>query len=306
MAVRSLRREMVATHKRHWNKDIPVALLLLAPSLLVFGVFVFFPLVFSAYLSTTKWDLISPVRLFVGLGNYERLLTRDPLFWQVLKNTTIFSITVVLLSMAFGLALALVLNKSIRFRALYRAGIFMPYITSTAAMALVWLWIFDPKYGLVNELLRLVGVPGPEWIGSVDWALPALIIMTIWRFTGYDMLLFLGGLQSISPELLEAARIDGAGPWALFRKIVFPLLSPTTFFVAVTSFITMFQNFETVYVMTQGGPVNSTNMLVFYLYQNAFQFFEAGYASAIAIVLFIIVVILTALQMRLSSRWVHY
>ncbi len=289
-----------------WAKDLPVAGALLAPSLLVFTVFVFVPLAFSAYLSLTKWDMISPVRTVVGLGNYERLLTKDPLFWRVLANTTVFSVVVVLVSMAFGLLLALVLNKPIRGRTVYRAGIFMPYITSTAAMALVWLWIFDPKYGLLNEILRLVGLPGPEWIGSVDWALPAIIIMTIWRFTGYDMLLFLGGLTSISPELIEAARIDGAAAWALFWKITLPLLSPTTFFVAVTSFVTMFQNFETVYVMTQGGPVNSTNMMVFYLFQNAFQFFEAGYASAIAVVLFLIVVSLTALQVRLSGKWVHY
>jgi ABC-type sugar transport system permease subunit len=305
MTYRAQKRKMTVSPHR-WNKDVPVALLLLSPSLLIFSVFVFFPLVFSAYLSTYYWDLISPERIFAGLGNYQRLLTKDPLFWRVLGNTTIFSISVVLVSMALGLSLALMLNKPIRFRALYRGGIFMPYITSTAAMALVWLWIFDAKYGLLNEALRLFGIPGPEWIGSVDWALPALIIMSIWRFAGYDMLLFLGGLQSISVDLLEAARIDGAGAWSLFWKIKFPLLSPTTLFVAVTSFITMFQNFDTVYVMTQGGPVNSTNMMVFYLYQNAFQFFEAGYASAIAIVLFIIVVALTAVQMRLSSKWVHY
>lgn len=291
---------------RRWAKDLPPALVFLAPSLLVFGVFVFFPLAFSAYLSVTQWDLISPTRTFVGLGNFQRLVTKDPLFWKVLWNTTIFSIAVVSLSMIFGLLLALMLNKPMRARTIYRAGIFMPYVTSTAAMALVWLWIFDPKYGLLNELLRMVGIRGIEWIASVEWALPAIIIMTIWRFTGYDMLLFLGGLQNISSDLTEAARIDGAGTWALFRHITLPLLSPTTFFVAVTSFITMFQNFETVYVMTHGGPVNSTNMMVFYLYQNAFQFFEAGYASAIAVVLFLIVVMLTAVQVRLSGKWVHY
>lgn len=306
MSLNSRQASITRWKRRGFVKDWPVALVFLSPSLVIFGVFVFFPLVFSAYLSTMKWDLISPVRTFVGMGNYERLLTKDPLFWKVLWNTSVFSIVVVLLSMMFGLLLALMLNKPMRGRAFYRAGIFMPYITSTAAMALVWLWIFDPKYGLIDEILRLVGIRGPEWIGSVEWALPAIILMTIWRFTGYDMLLFLGGLQSISPELLEAARIDGAGTWALFRKITLPLLSPTTFFVAVTSFITMFQNFETVYVMTQGGPVNSTNMLVFYLYQNAFQFFEAGYASSIAVVLFLMVVTLTGLQVRLSGKWVHY
>lgn len=291
--------------RRKRSGDLPVALAYLAPSLLVFTVFVFFPLAFSAYLSLTKWDMISPVRKFMALGNYQRLF-HDPLFWKVLKNTTIFSVTVVLAAMILGLLLAIILDRKLRGRAFYRAGIFLPYVTSAAAMALVWLWIFDPQYGLINELLRLVGIKGPGWLASVDWALPAIIIMTIWRFVGYDMLIFLGGLQSISSEVIEAARIDGAGEWALFRRVMLPLLSPTTFFIAVTSFITMFQNFETVYVMTQGGPVNSTNMMVLYLYQNAFQYFEAGYASAIAVVLFVIVVALTSLQLRLSRRWVFY
>lgn len=287
-------------------KDLPVALTYLAPSLIIFGVFVFFPLVFSMYLSLNKWDLISPKSIFVGLDNFERLFFHDPLFLKVLWNTTIFSVVVVLAAMALGLALAIILNKNMRGRSVYRAGIFMPYVTSAAAMAMVWLWIFDPKYGLLNDVLRIIGIPGPEWLASVDWALPAIIIMTIWRFIGYDMLLFIGGLQGLSAEVLEAARVDGASGLTLFWRITFPLISPTTFFVAVTSFITMFQNFETVYVMTRGGPVDSTNMMVFYLYQNAFQFFEAGYASAIAVILFIIVVSLTALQVRLSREWVHY
>lgn len=288
-----------------WLRDLPTVFGYLGPSLLVFTVFVFFPLGFTAYLSLTKWNLISPVRRFMGLGNYARLL-KDPLFWKVLRNTAIFSVSVVLASMILGLAMALILNRRMFLRGFYRAAIFSPYVTSAAAMALVWLWIFDPLYGLINNALRLVGVAGPPWLASTQWALPALIIMTIWRFMGYDMLLFLGGLQNIPHEYIEAAIIDGAGPWSVFWKIKLPLLSPTTFFVIVTTFITMFQVFETVYVMTQGGPVNATNVMVFYLYQNAFQFFEAGYASAIAMVLFGIIVVMTVLQERLSGAWVHY
>ncbi len=287
-------------------KDLPVALTFLAPSIIIFSVFVFFPLAFSLYLSFHDWDMISPDSVFVGLKNFEQLLFKDSLFIKVLLNTTIFSVAVVVIAMGLGLALAIVLNRKIAGRNIYRAAIFMPYVTSAAAMALVWLWIFDPKYGLLNDVFRLAGITGPEWLASVDWALPALIIMTIWRFVGYDMLIFIGGLQSLSTEVIEAARVDGADGWSLFWKITFPLLSPTTFFIAVTSFITMFQNFETVYVMTRGGPVDSTNMIVFYLYQNAFQFFEAGYASAIAVILFIIVVGLTAVQFGLSGKWVHY
>lgn len=291
-------------HKKF--KDLSTVIVYLAPSFLVFSVFVFFPLFFSLYLSFHKWNLISPTKIFVGLGNFTRMFTKDPLFFKVLVNTTIFSVVVVVVSLFLGLALALILNSKIRGRTIYRAGIFLPYVTSPAAIALVWLWILDPKYGLLNDILRVVGIRGPEWLASVKWALPAIILMTIWRFVGYDMLIFIGGLQSLSPEIQEAAVVDGAGWWTLFWRITFPLLSPTTFFIAVTSFITMFQNFETIYVMTGGGPVDSTNMIVYYLYQNAFEFFEAGYASAIAVVLFLIVVTLTAIQFRIQGKWVHY
>lgn len=287
-----------------WN-EIGIAILFLTPSLLVFSVFIFFPLFFSFYLSLTDWNLVSLEKPFIGFQNFIRLL-KDPLFWKVVSNTTVFSIVVVACAMSFGLILANLLNQKIRYRTLYRTGIFLPYVTTPAAMALVWLWIFDTKYGLVNFFLSLLGVSGPEWIGSVHWAMPALIIMTIWRFTGYDMLIFIGGLQRIEHELLEAAEIEGAGKLTVFFKIILPLLSPTTLFIAVTSLITMLQNFETVYIMTQGGPVNSTNMLVLYLYQNAFQFFEAGYASAIAVVLFLLMLALTTVQMELSKKWVHY
>ena len=287
------------------KSDGAVAAFFLLPSIAIFSIFVFFPLGFSVFLSLTEWNLISPEKPFVGLGNFAKL-GKDPLFWKVLWNTAIFSAAVVVVAMSIGLYLAVLVNRKMPGRTVYRTGIFLPYVTTPAAMALVWLWIFDAKYGLVNTLLKAVGFKGPEWIGSVEWALPAIIIMTIWRFVGYDMLIFLGGLQRIEGELIEAATIEGAGSFTIFRRIIFPLLSPTTLFIAVTSLITMFQNFETVYIMTQGGPVNSTNMLVLYLYQNAFQYFEIGYASAIALVLFVFMLILTALQMGLSKRWVHY
>jgi ABC-type sugar transport system permease subunit len=287
------------------NGDLGKAMLFVSPSLLVFAVFVFFPLLFSGALSFTKWDLISSARPFIGLANYARLL-RDPVFLKALANTAVFSVAVVAASAAIGLGLAFLLDKPVRGRTIYRAGIFAPYLTSTAAMALVWLWIFDPQYGLINSALAGIGIRGPGWIASVEWALPALMIMTVWRFIGYDMLLFLGALQGVPRELKEAALIDGASGARIFFSITLPLISPVTLFVVTTTFITMFQNFETVAVMTQGGPVNSTNMLVFNLYQNAFQFFEAGYASAIAVVLFAIVAAATAIQMLASKRWVHY
>jgi len=295
----------ISTHFRRTWRDLPSGLIMLLPSLVIFAVFVFFPLAYTLYLSLLRWDMISPTQTMVGLKNFEKLL-RDPLFWKVVQNTVIFSAAVVFCALVLGLALALLLNRPLVGRGVYRAILFSPYVTTPAAMALVWLWIFDPHYGLLNAALRLLAIKGPEWLASTQWALPAIIIMTIWRFTGYNMVIFLAGLQNIPYELREAARMDGANAWVELWRITLPLLSPTTFFIVTTSIISTFQVFETVYVMTQGGPVNSTNVLVFYLYQNAFQFFEAGYASAIATVFFIIILAVTAVQVTLSGRWVHY
>jgi ABC-type sugar transport system permease subunit len=287
------------------RSDFPTAVLYLAPSLAVFGVFVFFPLIYTVWLSMMDWNLISPDIRFVALGNFMRLF-RDPLFWRVLGNTVVFAVCTVLVSACLGLFVAVSINEKIIARTVYRTAIFLPYVTATSAMALVWLWIFDPQYGFLNLALKAAGIKGPEWLASTSWAMPAIIIMTVWRFTGYIMLLYLGGLQRIDRELLESAAVEGAGPAAVFWKITFPLLSPTTLFIIVTTLLTMLQNFETVYIMTQGGPVNSTNMLVLYLYQNAFQFFEAGYASAISVILFAMMIGLTYVQLRSSKRWVTY
>ena len=235
-----------------------------------------------------------------------RSLLRDPLFWKVLSNTVVFSFFSVVISVSLGLFIAVLINRRTAGRTLFRTVIFLPYVTATSAMALVWLWIFDPQYGFLNMVLTALGLHGPEWLASTSWSMPAIVIMTIWRFTGYIMLIYLGGLQSIDGELIEAASVEGAGPLAIFWKITFPLLSPTTLFVVITTLITMLQNFETVYIMTQGGPVNSTNMLVLYIYQNAFQFFEAGYASTISVILFLIMIGLTGLQIRSSKKWVIY
>ena len=227
-------------------KDIKTAIIFLMPSLVVFSVFVFFPLVFSFYLSFHKWNLISPTKIFIGFKNYFDVFFSDPLFYKVLWNTTVFSVVVVFVTLTLGLILAIILNKDISGKSIYRAAIFMPYITSVSAMALLWLWIFDPTYGLINSTLTFLNITGPKWLSSIEWSLPALIIMTIWRFTGYSMLLYLGGLQNLPEEVREAAIVDGASDWKLFWYITFPLLSPTTFFIAITSIITMFKNFETV------------------------------------------------------------
>jgi ABC-type sugar transport system permease subunit len=289
-----------------WRRgDLTTAALFLAPSLVAFAAFIYFPLAYNVYISLTSWNLISPIKKFVGLQNYQRLI-QDERFWLVLKNTAYYSLGTVFISLLIALGLALLLNRKLRGRSFYRAAIFSPYVTTPAVIALLWLWIFDPQFGLLNSLLKAIGIRGPEWLASTQWALPAIMIMMIWRTIGYDTVIFLAGLQSIPDEYYEAATIDGASNWHLFRYITLPLLSPTTFFIIVTATISSFQVFDAVAVMTGGGPLDSTNVLVYFLYEHAFRFFEAGRASAIAVVLFTIVAGLTALQLVLSRRWVHY
>jgi multiple sugar transport system permease protein len=183
---------------------------------------------------------------------------------------------------------------------------FSPYVTTVAAISLLWVWIFDPTHGLMNYLLSLVGIDGPRWLSTTTWAMPALIIMRVWRVMGYNMVIFLAGLTSISQEFYDAATVDGAGRWHTFRHITLPLLSPTTFFLLVTSLIGALQVFDSVAVMTQGQPAGATRVFNFYIYQRAFVMMRAGYASTIAMVLFAIIISLTILQLRLSQRWVHY
>jgi multiple sugar transport system permease protein len=189
---------------------------------------------------------------------------------------------------------------------LFRTIIFSPYVTTTAAIAVLWIWIFDPTYGLINAALATIGIEGPRWLTSTAWAMPALLIMNAWRTSGYTMVIFLAGLTNISREFYEAAELDGANKLQAFRHITWPLLSPTTFFLSITTLLSAFQVFDQVAVMTQGGPVNATQVINYYIYSEAFRSFKAGYAAAAATVLFIILLVITVIQMRLSDRWVHY
>jgi ABC-type sugar transport system permease subunit len=280
-------------------------LLFLFPSLVTFGVFTYYALGFNVYLSTTSWNFLSEAKDFIGLQNYIDLFN-DTLFWKVALNTTYYAVGSVALSIAFGLLFALLLNQKIFMRGIFRTVIFSPYVTTSAAVALLWIWIFEPNYGLINYALSLVGIEGPVWLTSSQWAMPALIIMNVWRISGYVMALFLAGLTAIPRELYEAAEIDGAGRMATFFKITLPLLSPTTFFIVVTSFISAFQVFDQVSVMTLGGPADATKVFNYYIYEQAFITFRAGYASTISTVLFLILLGLTILQLRLSRKWVHY
>lgn len=287
------------------QKDLATAFLFLAPSLVIFVLFVYYPLVYNFYLSTTSWNFISPSKLFIGLDNYVRILG-DARFWQVVKNTFYYAAGHVGLSMVLGLGLALLLKEKIFGRNLFRTLFFFPNITTTSAVALLWVWIFDPRFGLLNYVLSLGGIEGPHWLLDPIWAMPAVIIFSTWRSVGYVMLIYLGGLLSIPTDLYEASAIDGANRWQSFFKITLPLLSPTTFFLLVTSTIASLQVFDAIAVMTDGGPAGKTKVLNFMIWEKAFVEFKAGYASAVAVLLFLMILGLTFLQNTLSKRWVFY
>jgi multiple sugar transport system permease protein len=273
---------------------------------LIFGllVFTYGPVLAALGLSFVEGDYISISR-WVGLGNYGRAF-RDELFWRSLVNTTYYVIGTVPVGMALSLALAIAMNQELRGIVFYRAIFFLPTITSAVAISLMWAWMYNPEFGVINSILKMLGIKGPMWLASPRWALPAIMIMSVWRGLGYNMLLFLAGLQGIPKEFYEAAEIDGAGAWRKFLHVTFPLLSPTTFMIAILSVIGGFQVFEYSYVMTRGGPLYSTLTVVLLIYQRAFETFEMGYASALAYILFFIILVLTLIQFRGQSRWVHY
>ncbi len=281
------------------------AWLFLAPSLVLFAIFTAIPVISAFFISFTQWNLFNEVT-WVGLGNYLEL-AKDEIFAKVLGNTAYFVLVSVPVQIVLALLCALVLNRGIKGQTFFRVVYFLPVVTSTIAAALVWAWLFNSNFGLINAGLSLVGVTDlPKWMGSTRWAMPAIIIVSIWQNLGYAMVLFLAGLQNIGKDVHDAAALDGATGWDRFWHITLPLLSPTTFFVLVISIIGSFQVFELVLVMTKAGPANATNTLVYYIYQNGFQFYQMGYASAAAMVLFLIVLAFTLVQYRLQRRWVHY
>lgn len=291
-------------------QEILIGYLFIIPAFLSLGVWWIYPMVYSFYLSLTDWDFLSPQKRFVGLDNYVKMFTHDE-FRRVLWNTTLFSGGTTILALLGGLVLAIILYQKIRGTSIYRALIFSPWVTPTVAASLVWLWIFNKDMGILNAVLSLFGVPRIDWIGSGQgplrlWAMPSLIIFTVWKTVGYNMVYFMAGLTTIPAELYEAAEMDGANTWTKLRHITLPLLSPITFFLLVMSLITTFNAFDQIRVMTRGGPGDATRTMVYYLYQNAFEFFDVGYGSAVAVVLFILVLALTILQFRIARSWVHY
>ena len=285
--------------------DLWIAFLFLVPSIVIFTIFVFYPLVYNFYLSTTSWNFLSPTKRFVGLDNYQELLT-DSRFWDVAGNTLWFATAHVGFSVVIGLGLALILNQPIKGRSIFRMLLYFPNVTTTSAVALLWIWIYDFRFGPINYILNLLGMEGPHWLLNSPWAMWAVIIFSTWRSIGYVMLIYMGGLLSIPNYYYEAAQIDGANRIQAFFHITLPLLSPTTFFILVTSFIGSLQVFDAIAVMTGGGPAATTKVINFEIWEKAFVEFDAGGASALSVILFLFILAVTAFQNVLSKRWVHY
>lgn len=277
----------------------------LLPNIIGFLVFTALPVLGAVVLSFYKWDVLTPAK-FVGLANYERLFTRDPIFRKALLNTLYYVILTVPPVLIVGLGLAMLVNQKLKGVGIFRAIYFMPVVGLLVAEGLLWQWLYEADFGLINGLLRSVGLQPVPWLGSTKWAMPAVAIMSVWRVAGYYMVIFLAGLQSIPPELYEAASIDGANRWRQFRHITLPLLTPVIFLALVIAVINSFQVFTSAWVLTQGGPYYATTTILLHLYNQGFGQFKMGYASAMAMVLFAIVFVVTVLQSRMQKEWVHY
>jgi multiple sugar transport system permease protein len=283
----------------------------ISPWLLGFLLFTAGPMIASIYISGTSWSMLSPPTT-VGLENYERILGDDPLFVKSLWNTVIYVVLSVPLGLALALGLALLLNQRVRGIGIFRTLFYLPSITNMVAVSVLWLWVFNPEFGLLNSALQKLGIVGPLWLQSEDWAKPALVIMSLWGIGG-TMIIFLASLQGVPRELYEAAELDGAGTFRKFFHVTLPLISPAMIFNLIIGVIGSFQVFTQAYVMTgaaqpgsEGGPGTATLFIVLYLYKKAFQEFKMGYASALAWILFAIIVVFTILQFRMSRRWVYY
>ena len=283
--------------------------LFLAPALLVLGLFFFLPILASLVLSVTDFDIYALADAgntrFVGGENYRRLLS-EPLFWQALVNTLYFVGVGGPLTVVISLAAALLVSSKLtRFRGLWRTIYFAPVVTTLVAVAVVWRYLYHTRYGALNHALGWLGIEPIDWLGDSRWAMFAIILLAVWKNFGYNMVIFVAGLQSIPEEMYEAARIDGAGAWHTFWSIKLPLLAPTFFFVGVTTMIGYFQLFAEPYVMTQGGPLNSTYSVVMFMYEEGFRWWRIGFASAIAFVLFVIILAATMVQIRLQRSGTH-
>jgi multiple sugar transport system permease protein len=258
------------------------------------------------FISLFNWPVLGDIK-FLGFGNFKRLLFDDPIFWQVFFNTVYYSFAYVAINVIIAMSLALWLtSKRSIFKGMFRAVFFVPVVTPIVATAMIWRWLYLPQYGLINQFLSIFRIPDINWLATVEWAMPAVIIMSVWQGFGYNMVIFIAGIEGIPKTLIEASIIDGAGGWRRFWKIFMPLLSPSIFFATVMTIISSFQVFDQTFVLTAGGPYNATSTLVLYIYYSGFSFYKMGYASAIAWILFAVIFVITLVQMKFQKEWVHY
>jgi len=284
------------------SRDARIAYLYLLPAAVLLGAFVLFPLVQLLWMSVHDWDILRGDARFVGTANYRAILA-DEAFWQALLNTFIYVAATVPLGVVLSLALALLLNRKLRGIGFLRTAIFTPVVTSTVAAGIIFVWLMDYDTGLLNWFLGVLGIAPINFLQSERWAMPAVVLMTLWKQAGYNMVLFLAGLQAIPEDVYEAAAVDGANAgWQVFRHITLPLLAPTTFFVTVISVIYAFRAFEQMYAMTRGGPIGSTTTLVYYIFDKAFKFGNMGQAAVVATLMVVIVLCVTAIQFRLQRQ----
>lgn len=281
------------------NEQKYAAWLFILPALVGTAVFIIIPVICSFGLSFAKWDLLNPIQ-FVGLSNYKEIFT-EPHFFKILINTIVFAVATSVFGVIIPLILACILNSKIRGAEFFKTAYFLPFITPMIVIGIIWEWIFDPNIGLLANVLHL----HINWLYDTHFAMPALIIVSVWKLIGYNMIIFLSSLSGISNSMFEAAKIDGANAFQTFKNVTIPLLSPTIFFVVIITAISSFQVFDLIYLMTQGGPLDSTNVLVYAIYKNAFEFFNVGKASAIAYVLFVIILVLTLIQWNLRKKLVY-
>lgn len=295
------RRAVSAAERREWL----IFLLLVGPNFLLFSLFTYWPLLYNSYLSFVRWDMLAPIKIWVGLDNYRELFT-SAAFGRMLLNTLVFTFGSVVAICVLGLLMALLLNLPLRGRHAVRSIVFSPVMLSGVAIGLVWIYMFDTRYGMIDGFVRQLGGRSPDWLLDTDWAMTAVLIVHVWKNVGYAVVIYLAGLQAIPRELYEAAIVDGASGWARFRHITLPGLSPVTFFLVLTTILTGFQSFDIIKTMTDGGPVDATTTLVFYLYQEGFVAFSAGRAGVASVVLFLAMLVFTLVQMRYAERNVHY
>ncbi|MNO50838.1 Lactose transport system permease protein LacF [compost metagenome] len=287
-----------------WVEDVR-ALLFTLPAMVPLTLFWFYPLGYIIYLSFTEWDFMSPDKLFVGLQNYRDLFT-DPSFYQSLRVTALFCAGSVLPVVVFGLGLALLLNRNMKGGSVYRMLMFSPWVTPTVAVSIVWSWIFEPEVGLANTLLKSFGIEGIRWLEDPNWALVGVLLVTVWKSAGWGMIFYLVALRSVPTELLQAAELDGASRWHKFWNVTWPLISPTTFFLVIVQLIQALQAYDQINVLTQGGPAGSTRTLLYLYYQSAFDAFQIGQASSVAITLIVGCVGLSLLSFWVGRSTVHY